>query len=177
MLSKKHVVNQMKTVNEIFSNPITVLSEKHALKCNRLQSQAKKMEKKLPIGYYLKKADNLLTNGINNIHREYDINRTQWQILNSLNQNDRIDRNKLLETMREFANKEAIDNTIDTMITSKLINEENQLTPTEKGKDVFNKCLQKQKEFRHRSMNNISEQEYIQTITTLEKIIDNLKSH
>ncbi|MBK8516715.1 MAG: hypothetical protein IPL55_10675 [Saprospiraceae bacterium] len=132
------------------------------------------MKNKLPIGYYLKKADNLLTEGINDIHKEFEINRTQWQILNSINENDSIDRNQIIDILREFADKETISNTIDKMINSELIIEGTELKLTEKGKDVFKKCFQKQKEFRHKSMKNISEQEYLQTITTLEKIIDNL---
>jgi len=42
------------------------------------------MKNKLPIGYYLKKTDNLLTEGINNIHKEFNLTRTDWQILNSI---------------------------------------------------------------------------------------------
>ena len=132
------------------------------------------MEKKLPLGYYLKKADNLLTEGINDIHKEHGIDRTQWQILNSLNENDSIDRNKIIDVLITFADKETISNTIEKMINSELIKEDGQLKLTEKGTDVFNTCFQKQKGFRHKSMNNLSEQEYLQTITTLEKISANL---
>jgi len=81
---------------------------------------------------------------------------------------------QIIDILREFADKETISNTIDKMINSELIIEGTELKLTEKGKDVFKKCFQKQKEFRHKSMKNISEQEYLQTITTLEKIIDNL---
>ncbi|REG78413.1 MarR family winged helix-turn-helix transcriptional regulator [Algoriphagus antarcticus] len=133
------------------------------------------MKNKLPIGYYLKKADNVLTEGINDIHKEFDINRTQWQILNSINESNNISRNHIISILIEFAEKEVIINTIGKMINGELIKEDTELKLTEKGKDIFNKCFQKQKEFRHKSMKNISEQEYIQTITTLEKIIDNLR--
>lgn len=35
--------------------------------------------KKMPIGFYLKKADNLLNENINRIHSEMGITRTDWQ--------------------------------------------------------------------------------------------------
>jgi DNA-binding MarR family transcriptional regulator len=133
------------------------------------------MKNKSPIGYYLKKADNLLTEGINDIHKEFNINRTQWQILNSLNESNSIDRNKIIDVLIEFADKESISNTIEIMKNRELIKEDEQLELTENGTDVFNKCFQRQTEFRNKFMKNISEQEYLQTITALEKIIVNLK--
>jgi DNA-binding MarR family transcriptional regulator len=135
----------------------------------------KKMKSKLPIGYFLKKVDNLLTEGINHIHKEFDINRTQWQILNAIHENIEIGRQQIVGTLSEFVNDEVINSAITNLINRGLINEDSNLKLTEKGAITFKNCLQKQKDFRLKAMNNISEQEYLQTITTLEKIIDNLK--
>ena len=41
--------------------------------------------KKLPIGYFIKQADYLLTKGINEIQSSLGLTRTDWQILNSFN--------------------------------------------------------------------------------------------
>jgi len=133
------------------------------------------MKNKLPIGYYLKKADNLLTEGINKIHAESGITRTQWQVLNSIIQKDEADRHHVIELLNEFADKDTINDSIDILINRGLVNENSFLYLTDRGKELFEKCFQKQKIFRQRVMENISEQEYVQIITTLEKIIDNLK--
>jgi len=116
-----------------------------------------------------------LTEGINNIHKEFDINRTQWQILNSINENDDINRNQIIVLLSEFLDKEAISSTIANLINRDLVAEETKLTLTEKGENVFKKCFLKQKEFRQKAMEGVTEQEYLQTITTLEKIIENFK--
>lgn len=133
------------------------------------------MKNKLPIGYYLKKTDNLLTEGINNIHKEFNITRTDWQILNSIDENAEIDRQKIVEPLSEFANNETISEAVAALLNRQLIREEKYFALTEKGKDVYQTCFQKQKAFRQKAMENITEQEYLQTIGTLEKIIANLE--
>ena len=133
------------------------------------------MKNKLPIGYYLKKADNLLTEGINDIQNEFGITRTYWQILNSIKTDTEIDRQKLSELHSEFANKETIDKAVATLMERQLIREENFLTLTEKGQELYQNCFAKQQEFRQKAMKNITDDEYFQMITTLEKIIYNLE--
>lgn len=132
------------------------------------------MKNKLPIGYYLKKTDNLLTEGINNIHKEFDITRTDWQILNSINENAEIDRQQITEQLSEFANKDTISEAVAMLLSRQLIREEKYFSLTEKGKDLYQICFQKQKVFRQKAMENITEKQYLQTIEMLEKIIDNL---
>ncbi len=131
--------------------------------------------KKNPIGYYLKKADNLLTDGINKIHAENGLTRTDWQILNTINESGNIEKQAICELLSEFANNETINNAISGLITNELVSENKNLELTDKGKEVFQTCLQKQTSFRQKSMQNLSEQEYLQLIAALEKIIDNLK--
>lgn len=60
-------------------------------------------------------------------------------------------------------------------MSRQLIREEKYFLLTEKGKDLYQTCFQKQKVFRQKAMENITEQLYLQTIETLEKIIDNLE--
>lgn len=139
------------------------------------QNDNPQMKNKLPIGYYLKKADNLLTAGINKIHAENGITRTQWQVLNSIIQKDEADRQQVIELLNDFAAKDTINEVIDILINRGLVNENSFLYLTDRGKELFEKCFQEQKIFRQKAMGNISEQEYMQLITTLEKIIDNLR--
>lgn len=103
------------------------------------------MKDKLPIGYYLKNADRLLTEGINHIHREMGITRTDWQILNSIHENDKIDLQKIAELLTAFADKETISNAISALEKRHLIVGNQFLSLTETGKKLFETCLQKQK--------------------------------
>ena len=131
--------------------------------------------RKLPIGYYLKKVDNLLTDGISKIHAEFGITRTDWQILNTIHDKKNTDRNTIYELLSEFATIEHINLLISSLIKNELVFENETLKLTEKGNDIFQTCLQNQIEFRQKSMQSVTEQEYVQLIGILEKIIDNLK--
>ena len=77
--------------------------------------------KKMPIGYYLKKVDNLLTDGINKIHAENGLTRTDWQILNTINGSGNMDRQAISGLLSEFANNETINNAISGLITNGLV--------------------------------------------------------
>lgn len=132
------------------------------------------MENKLPIGYYLKMADNLLTEGIHNIHQETGITRTDWQILNSINENNNLDVKSITKLLSVFADNATIAAAITNLHERGIILLGNKLSLTERGKSLYENCLQKQKQFRQIAMQNISEEEYENTLACLEKIIENL---
>lgn len=66
--------------------------------------------KDLPVGYWIKKADDLLTKGINKIHLSFNIKRTEWQILHYINESNSISEEKLVFVMEPFADKSAVEN-------------------------------------------------------------------
>ncbi|MBN1984895.1 MAG: winged helix-turn-helix transcriptional regulator [Prolixibacteraceae bacterium] len=132
---------------------------------------------KLPVGYWIKQADRLLTGKIDEIQSAFGLTRTGWQLLNSINENSPAKRNALINLMLPFSDK---DNTIQVLaefnrnqITA--ISNREEITLTEKGKQLFTACFEKQKQFRQKAMQNISEQEYQTTLATLQKIITNIE--
>jgi DNA-binding MarR family transcriptional regulator len=132
--------------------------------------------RKLPIGYYLKKADNLLTEGINKIHAEFSITRTGWQILNSIYEKPNIEKQAMIEVLKQFASVESLENTIGTLKARNLINGDNNYSLTESGQELYSGCLHRQTDFRKKAMAGISEQEYLCVISTLEKLINNISA-
>lgn len=58
---------------------------------------------KMPIGYWIKQADELLTRGIDDIYSSSGITRTGWQILNSINEKEFIMKVDLTNLMKPFA--------------------------------------------------------------------------
>src|SRR5690606_3686826 len=132
---------------------------------------------KLPIGYYLKKADNLLTEGINNIFKALDINRLKWQILHSLTDNKRIDRSAMPSSLGPFADEEQIKLSIADLIERGLVQQigDTDIKLTNKGEEFHQLCFQKQKAFRLKATEGLSQEAYFKTIETLEKIISNLE--
>ena len=130
---------------------------------------------KLPIGYYLKKTDNLLTEGINKIHEEFSITRTDWQILNLISENTDIDRQEITKLLSEFNDEAKINTAVSSLLSRQLIVESEYFLLTKKGENLYQTCFQKQKEFRAKAMENITDIEYLQVIETLENMIANLE--
>ncbi len=132
------------------------------------------MKNKLPIGYYLKTVDTLLTEGIDNIHQESGITRMDWQLLHSINENKHSVIQPITKLLSAFANKETLENALNNLCEKGYITKGNELTLTDNGKIFYEHCLQKQIQFRKKAMQNISEDEYEKTLSCLEKIIENL---
>lgn len=90
--------------------------------------------KNLPIGYWIKQADEQLTKGINDIQSSFGITRTDWQILNSINEKVFIEKDDLINHMRPFADANSVENVLTKFKAEHLINEvEQKLTLTDKG--------------------------------------------
>ena len=133
------------------------------------------MTKKLPIGYWIKQADQLLTKGIDDIQSSFGMTRTEWQILNSISEGGGIERLELTRLMLPFADTKSVENVLTKFKTGHLINDDDQkLILTDKGRELHLKCFEKQKIFRQSVMVNISEQDYQTTVLTLEKIVKNI---
>jgi hypothetical protein len=64
--------------------------------------------KNLPIGYWIKHLDHLLTEGINKIQNQFGLTRSDWQVLNCLSEQSKIEKENLLEIMKPLANATTI---------------------------------------------------------------------
>lgn len=57
-----------------------------------------------PIGYWIKQADELLTQGINTIQASFQLDRTDWQVLNTIAEHRSIGSRELTQSIQPFAN-------------------------------------------------------------------------
>ena len=132
----------------------------------------------MPIGYWIKKIDNLLTNSIDSIQSEYGLTRIGWQVLNSINKKEEIHKSELLDLMRPLAEKLHIETILQSFSADNVIEtaEDKALSLTNKGKVLFANCFKRQNEFRMKVMNNISEEEYKIVVLTLQKMINNIEA-
>lgn len=133
------------------------------------------MKQHLQIGNYLKKLDNLLTEGIRRIHESVNITRLQWQLLNTVYVLEQANRSNLYAALEEFADKETVDKAIQELKSRNLLQETNLLILTDQGKVLHNTCLKRQEAFKRRVMQQISDEEYLQVLRVLEKMIINLE--
>lgn len=132
-------------------------------------------QKQLPIGYYLKLADNCLTKGIDEIQSQYDLNRIEWQVLNSIYEKPEVLKSEILELMKPLADNQLVETILAKFIDKSQVEFKNNiLALTTKGKELHNSCLDTQKDFRKKAINDISEADYQTTISTLQKMIANI---
>lgn len=133
--------------------------------------------KDLPIGYWIKKADEALTNGINKIQSAFGITRTDWQILNSLKNGNGISKDEIISAMHPFAERAVIEKVLTQFKDKLLLDEQDsKLRLTQKGFEVHRQCFERQMIFRKRSMKGISELEYKTSYLTLKRLVDNIET-
>ncbi|GEM_PF-2764368 len=109
-------------------------------------------QKRLPIGYYLKLADNCLTKGIDEIQSQHCLNRIEWQILNSINEKSEILKNEILELMEPLADNQSVETILKKFIDKGQAEiKNNALILTSQGKDLYYSCFDTQQEFRKKS--------------------------
>lgn len=132
--------------------------------------------KDLPIGYWIKKADQLLTNGVNQIQAGFGLTRTSWQVLNTIKENNEITKSELFELMQPFADKPAVETILMNFSQNRILEEDGaRIWLTAKGAEMHSNCLARQQNFRQRCMKDISENEYQTTLLTLKKMVTNLE--
>lgn len=131
--------------------------------------------KQLPIGYYLKLADNSLTKGIDEIQAQYDLNRVEWQVLNAIYGKSEILKSEIIELMQPMASTPLVETIFSKFADQKLVEfKGSMLTLTAEGRKLHQSCFDTQQAFRKKAMNDISETDYQITIATLQKIIANI---
>lgn len=128
-----------------------------------------------PIGYWVKQVDEVLTQGINNIHMAFGITRTDWQVLHTIHEHGSISSSKLTDLLKPFADAQALEKIIVTFRERELLHtgDEAALSLSEKGRQLHAGCFEKQQAFRKKAMSGIAEQEYVTAISVLQKIVEN----
>lgn len=133
----------------------------------------------LPVGYWIKQADNLLTSEIDRIQSQFGLSRTGWQLLNSIAEKGSITKDSAVHLLTPFtdaANTAALLSGFETAgdIT---ITANGLIQLTEKGKALYSNCLQQQKIFREKAMQHISGRDYETTVATLQQIVKNIRDN
>jgi len=136
-------------------------------------------EKNLPIGYWLQKGSNLLTDKIAQAHQSVNLSRTDWQIMHTIKEHDKISFEGLTQIMAVFADAKEIQETLHRFSTHNIISYADATAPviclTPAGNLLHQECLTRQKQIRQKVMAGISESDYQLVIKTLQKLVANLE--
>ena len=134
----------------------------------------------LPIGYWIKKADELLTERINEVQRANGLTRTEWQILNSLHETSGATKAEIVELLRPFASAAALEATVDQLIQRGLVEAQQsgsaRVQLTAQGRDLHARALEVQQSIRRQAVQGITDADYVTTVRVLQQIVENLSA-
>lgn len=136
----------------------------------------------LPIGYWLKQADYLITEQVNKAQAANGVSRSDWQVLNTLYEVGPVNRKRVFEFMSTFVDSSGLDEII-TRFTERGWAERIEggedgtaaFQLTDEGRRRHRVILAAQKEVRQRAMQGISEEEYATVIRVLQRMVSNLE--
>ena len=130
----------------------------------------------LPIGYWIKQADNLLTAQINAAQSAHGLSRPEWQILNTLKESGGAGREQIFETLRTFVDASSFIELLRHLSERGWIEQtgSENFQLTEEGRRQYDVIFATQKEVRRRAMQGISEEEYTTVVRVLQRIVTNL---
>ena len=136
----------------------------------------------LPIGYWLKRADEVITEHVNAVQTANGVSRTDWQVLNMLHEAGGASKERLFETMRTFIDAAGLDEIIARLMNRGWIEQSGesasgaaQIQLTDEGRHRHAEILSLQKEVRRRAVQGVSEEEYAMVIRVLQRIVANLE--
>jgi DNA-binding MarR family transcriptional regulator len=133
-----------------------------------------------PIGYWLKHADEAITEHVDRVFSDNGFTRFRWQVLNIVYQAGTITRSGVFNTMQTFIDARQLDETIDGFIKEEWLvkrgeGDAAQLTLTDAGKAKRETVFKLQSEVRRRAMRGITEQEYATVMDALQRMVKNLE--
>jgi DNA-binding MarR family transcriptional regulator len=134
------------------------------------------MKPNLPIGYWLKHTDEVLTKHINHVQAENGVSRSQWQILNAIHELGFTSQKQLLEAMQTFVNEAELEHILAELSEQGwLVHRENRFQLSDEGRARHQIILETQKKVRQSAMQGISEEDYTTVINVLQRIVSNLE--
>jgi DNA-binding MarR family transcriptional regulator len=137
----------------------------------------------LPVGYWLKRADKLLTEQIDKAQAANGVSRFEWQVMNMLNEMGSASKERIFESMLAFVDAPGVDEIVTRLVgrgwaeQSEISKQTVEFQLTEEGRRMHGVILATQKTVRGRAIQGISEEEYETVIRVLQRLVSNLEGH
>lgn len=135
----------------------------------------------LPIGYWLKQVDNLLTEQINKAQATHGVSRTEWQVLNLMSERGSVGIDPLHESVAAFVDRQRLDEIMAELVAKGWAAKGNAAGPspalyqlTDEGRRQHGVILATQKAVRQQAMQGISDEEYATVMRVLQQMASNL---
>ncbi len=139
-----------------------------------------KATQQLPIGYWLKHTDEVITERVNQVLGDRGFTRPRWQALNLIYEAGTVTRADAFLTMKTLIDARQFDDIIDEFVQEGWLVKRGDadaavLTLTEAGKAERDTIFRLQSEVRRRAMQGISDREYLMVIDVLQRMVKNLE--
>ncbi|HEY9261343.1 hypothetical protein [Chitinophaga sp.] len=131
--------------------------------------------KKLPIGWYLKEADSLITQYINAAFESFGLNRFHWQVLKQIDKHGKISKALFYHQVSRFLSESELEEILATLVSREWILQEGDMYSfTATGKSEFENISALQDKNHEKILAGTTTDEYLATINFLEIIIKNM---
>ena len=131
----------------------------------------------LPIGYWLKEADQVITEAVNQAQAAQGVSRTDWQVLNTLSEGDGTSQEHLGEILRPFVDAAGLVEIVARLTDRGWVTPAGQglLRLTDEGRTHHAVILAQQQAVRRRAVQGVSPEDYGTVIRVLQQIVSNLR--
>lgn len=130
-----------------------------------------------PIGYWLKRADELLTVRIDEVQRANGLTRLGWQIINVVRERGEATVDDVAGVLRPFADGAAVSAALADLADRGVIGRTSaggfEVTPA--GSEVYARAHAAQLAIRERAVAGIDEAEFATTLRVVRRLVANLK--
>ncbi len=136
--------------------------------------------KQLPIGYWLKHVDEVITEHVDRVLNDNGFTRLRWQALNTIYEEGAVGRLSLDAAMSTFVDSGELNEIVSEFVQEGWVIEHDsgdttELTLTGAGKSERGTIFKLQSNVRRQAMQGITEQEYITVIDVLQRMAKNLE--
>lgn len=132
----------------------------------------------LPIGYWLKRADEAITESVNQAQQANGLSRIDWQVLNLLHEVSAAAWEQVAEALGPFADGERLQAVVDDLVARGLVERREPAGSvyqlSEQGRQLHQAALTAQREVRRQAMAGVSESDYQTAVRVLQRMVANL---
>ena len=135
----------------------------------------------LPIGYWLKKVDGLLTEQIDALQAKNGVSRLEWQTLNALFEAGEASSEDLLSVLETFTDEDTLKTILQRFtddlgwVASESAEKTRRYRLTDEGLLRHSAILTAQQKARQLAMQHVSEEDYATVLRVLQQISTNLE--
>ena len=127
-----------------------------------------------PIGWWVKEVDRLLTEALDTALERESLDRTGWQVLNTVATDGRVRREEVAAALSSFADEVSVAAMIGSLSARGWATDTDPVEVTEQGRAAHADLLATVTRVRRAAVDGIEADEYQTTVRTLARMVENL---